>query len=122
VSGSARAFVSHAARIGAREPSDRARRASARRRVGAHKRADGVGRGVAPVQQEAESGARYEYGPDDDWYDVPRGCLEHATCANLLAAGRCLSASHEAMGSARVIGTCLAVGEAAGRLAAERAG
>jgi hypothetical protein len=32
-----------------------------------------------------------------------------------------VSASHEAMGSVRVIGTCLAVGEAAGRLAAEHA-
>jgi hypothetical protein len=91
--------------------------------LGARKRADGVARAAWPIElwEAGADGARYEYLPDDDWYDVPRGCLEHATCPNLLAAGRCMSATHEAMGSARVIGTCLAVGEAAGRLAAERA-
>jgi hypothetical protein len=91
--------------------------------LGARKRADGVARAAWPIElwEAGADGARYEYLPDDDWYDVPRGCLEHKTCANLLAAGRCMSATHEAMGSARVIGTCLAVGEAAGRLAAERA-
>jgi len=126
VPGFERAFVSHAApQIGVRESRrivgvDRLERDDV---VGARKRADGVARAAWPIElwQAGEGGARYEYGPDDDWYDVPRGCLEHATCTNLLAAGRCMAASHEAMGSARVIGTCLAAGEAAGRLAAERA-
>ena len=36
--------------------------------------------------------------------------------------GRCLSATHEALGSARVIGTCLATGEAVGIAAARFAG
>jgi hypothetical protein len=126
VPGFGRAFVSHAApQIGVRE----SRRITGKARLerddvlAARKRPDGVARAAWPIElwEAGEGGARYEYGPDDDWYDVPRGCLEHATCGNLLAAGRCLSASHEAMGSARVIGTCLAVGEAAGRLAAERA-
>jgi hypothetical protein len=36
-------------------------------------------------------------------------------------AGRCMSATHEALGSARVIGTCLATGEAIGRAAARLA-
>jgi hypothetical protein len=126
VSGFERAFVSHAApQIGVRE----SRRIVGRERLerddvlSARKRDDGVARAAWPIElwQAGVGGARYEYGPDGDWYDVPRGCLEHATCTNLLAAGRCMAASHEAMGSARVIGTCLAVGEAAGRLAAERA-
>ena len=80
--------------------------------LGARKRSDGVARAAWPIElwEAGQGGARYEYGPDGDWYDVPRGCLEHATCTNLLAAGRCMAASHEAMGSARVIGTCLAVG------------
>ena len=37
---------------------------------------------------------------------------------NLLISGRCISATHIAMASARVIGTCFAVGEAAGTAAA----
>jgi hypothetical protein len=40
---------------------------------------------------------------------------------NLFVAGRCMSASHEALGSARVIGTCLAMGEATGVAAARHA-
>jgi hypothetical protein len=126
VAGFERAFVSHAApQIGVRE----SRRIVGRSRLeradvlGARKRDDGVARAAWPIElwEAGAGGARYEYGPDDDWYDVPRGCLEPVDCANLLAAGRCASATHEAMGSLRVVGTCLAVGEAAGRLAAERA-
>ena len=37
---------------------------------------------------------------------------------NLLVAGRCFSASHEAHASARVMGTCMAMGHAAGTAAA----
>ena len=40
---------------------------------------------------------------------------------NLFMAGRCMSATHEALGSARVIGTCLATGEAVGKAAARMA-
>jgi hypothetical protein len=36
----------------------------------------------------------------------------------VVVAGRCLSASREAHGSARVMGGCLAMGQAAGTLAA----
>jgi hypothetical protein len=126
VAGFERAFVSHVApQVGVRESrrivgAVRLERADV---LGARKRPDGIARAAWPIElwEAGAGGARYDYVPDDDWYDVPRGCVEHATCTNLLAAGRCMSASHEAMGSARVIGTCLAVGEAAGRLAADRA-
>jgi hypothetical protein len=126
VAGFERAFVSHTApQVGVRE----SRRIVGRERLGredvlgARKRSDGVARAAWPIElwQAGADGARYEYVPDDDWYDVPRGCLEHVTCTNLIGVGRCMSATHDAMGSARVIGTCLATGEAAGALAAERA-
>lgn len=37
---------------------------------------------------------------------------------NVLLAGRCFSATHEAHGSARVMGTCMAMGQAVGTAAA----
>jgi hypothetical protein len=49
---------------------------------------------------------------------VPLGALVSRSCANLGLAGRCLSASHEAHGALRVIGTALATGEAIGVAAA----
>ena len=47
-------------------------------------------------------------------YDIPYGCLIPKDFSNLLAVGRCLSSTREANGSARVTGTCMATGEAAG--------
>lgn len=49
---------------------------------------------------------------------VPLGALVSATHPRLVAAGRCLSASHEALGALRVLGTAMATGEAAGIAAA----
>jgi hypothetical protein len=37
---------------------------------------------------------------------------------NLLTAGRCISVTHDALGSTRVMGTCMALGEQAGKAAA----
>ncbi|MGI5817381.1 MAG: FAD-dependent oxidoreductase [Armatimonadota bacterium] len=51
-------------------------------------------------------------------YDIPRGCLIPRELENVLVAGRCLSSTREANGSARVMGTCLATGQAAGTAAA----
>lgn len=53
----------------------------------------------------------------DDCYDIPYRCLVPERVENLLVAGRCASFNHEAMASARVMSTCMAVGEAAGRAA-----
>jgi hypothetical protein len=58
------------------------------------------------------------YPPDDDWYDIPYRCLTPKGVDNLLVAGRCISATHEGMAGARVMGTCMAVGQAAGTAAA----
>ena len=54
----------------------------------------------------------------DDCYDIPYRSLVPAAVGGLLVAGRCASLSHEAMASARVMSTCMAMGEAAGRAAA----
>jgi len=52
-----------------------------------------------------------------DCYDVPYRSLVPQRIDNLLVAGRCISATHEAMGAIRVMATCMAMGEAAGRAA-----
>jgi len=49
---------------------------------------------------------------------IPLGALVSASHSQLGMAGRCLSASHEALGALRVIGTALATGEAIGVAAA----
>lgn len=51
-------------------------------------------------------------------YDIPFGCLIPKGMNNLLLAGRCLSADRIAHSSARVMGTCMAMGQAAGTAAA----
>jgi 2-polyprenyl-6-methoxyphenol hydroxylase-like FAD-dependent oxidoreductase len=56
--------------------------------------------------------------PDGAWYGIPYGALLPAGFANLLVAGRCLSAEHAAQASARISLACLAMGEAAGIAAA----
>lgn len=51
---------------------------------------------------------------DGGSYDIPYRSLCPKNIKNLLLAGRCISASHEAFASSRVMPTSMAVGEAAG--------
>lgn len=52
-----------------------------------------------------------------DCYDIPYRSLLPLDIENLIVAGRCISTTHEAMSSTRVMATCMAIGEAAGRAA-----
>ena len=52
-----------------------------------------------------------------DCYDIPYRSLLPTRVDHLLVAGRCISTTHEAMGAIRVMATCMAMGEAAGRAA-----
>ena len=58
------------------------------------------------------------YPPEGDWYDIPFRSLVPSRISNLIISGRCISATHEAMAGARVMGTCMAIGQAAGTAAA----
>ncbi len=127
VPGFASSFVSHtAAQVGVRE----SRRIVGRQRLtrddvlAGRRAADGIARAAWPIElwREGSAGASYEWLADGAWYDVPLGCLQSSGVHRLLAAGRCISGTAEALGSARVIGTCLATGAAAGREAARIAG
>jgi len=51
-------------------------------------------------------------------YDIPYGCLVPRGIDGLLAAGRCISATHEAINTLRLILPCMLTGEGAGTAAA----
>ena len=52
------------------------------------------------------------------FYQIPYRCLIPKNIDNLLLAGRCISATHEACGSIRIMPCCMATGQAAGTAAA----
>jgi hypothetical protein len=60
--------------------------------------------------------ARFEHGAGP--CSIPLGALVAEGLSRLGVAGRCASASHEAMGALRVLGTAMAMGEAVGVAAA----
>jgi hypothetical protein len=60
---------------------------------------------------------RMKYFAENDFYTISVDCLRSASISNLLFAGRNISATEEAIASARVIGTCLQTGFTAGELA-----
>ncbi len=64
------------------------------------------------------SGTSHYYFPNGAYYTIPYRCLISADADNLLAAGRCISATHEAQASVRIMPTCCTMGEAAGIAAA----
>ena len=51
-------------------------------------------------------------------YGIPYRCLLPRKVEGLLVSGRCFSATHDAHASARSMGTCMAMGQAAGTAAA----
>jgi hypothetical protein len=90
--------------------------------IGGNKSPLGVARGCWPMERWG-NGLRPEmtFLKEGDFYEIPADCLRVAQVANLLAAGRCFAAAPAAMSSARVIGTALGTGWAAGTLAAFQA-
>ncbi len=81
---------------------------------------DAVAKCAWPMEKwDLKNGQQLEYLPDGAFYEIPLRCLKSPDLGNLLAAGRCISATSEALASARVMGTCIATGEAAGKAAAD---
>lgn len=79
----------------------------------------GIARGSWPMERWTRSPRpEMTYFGERDYYDIPLDCLRAAELDNVFVAGRCLSAETGAMTSARVIGTALATGWAAGTVAA----
>ena len=64
------------------------------------------------------SGTSHYYFPDGQYYTIPYRILVPQGAANLLVTGRCVSATHEAQASLRIMPTVATLGEAAGIAAA----
>jgi hypothetical protein len=73
----------------------------------------GVTLSAWPIELHASGHLKIVY-LEDDHYDIPFETLIPATSSNLLVAGRCMSAEHEALASARVTAQCFGMGYATG--------
>ena len=72
-----------------------------------------------PIElRETAEGPRLRFPTGAEPCGIPLRALRARDDASLFAAGRCIACSHEAQAAVRVIGTCLATGEAAGLAAA----
>lgn len=87
--------------------------------LNARKHTDGIANGSWPIEfWKPGEPVHMDFFEDAAYYQIPAGCLESKNAKNLYFAGRNLSATPRAIASARVMGTCLLTGYAAGVLAA----
>jgi hypothetical protein len=88
--------------------------------LGARKFDDAIARGSYPVDIHNPNGKGtvLKRLPPDEAYDIPLRALIPRNVHNVLVAGRCISGSHEAHSSYRVMPICMATGQAAGVCAA----
>ncbi|HEY6864215.1 MAG TPA: FAD-dependent oxidoreductase [Burkholderiales bacterium] len=88
--------------------------------LGARKFGDAIARGAYPVDihNPEGKGTILRHLPPGEAYDIPLRCLLPHAVDNLLVAGRCISGTHEAHSSYRVMPIVMATGQAAGVCAA----
>lgn len=60
------------------------------------------------------AGTSHYYFKEGEWYEIPYRCLVPKGMHNLLVAGRCISSTHEAQASYRIMPFCAEIGHAAG--------
>lgn len=70
------------------------------------------------IHNPAGSGTSHYYFKEGEYYRIPYRSLLPKEYDNLLVAGRCISATHEAQASIRIMPICATLGEAAGTAAA----
>ncbi len=70
------------------------------------------------IHNPTGSGTSHYYFPDGAYYTIPYRSLIPRNARNLLIAGRCISATHEAQASIRIMPIVCTLGEAAGTAAA----
>lgn len=78
---------------------------------------DAIARSPWPIELHSGAKPRLSW-LYEDFYEIPLGCFIPRRGESILATGRCLSAEHEAMASARVTAQCFSYGHAMGHAAA----
>ncbi len=77
---------------------------------------DGIARGDYPVDIHSPTGTGtfLKHLPEDEYYSIPLRALTPKGSKNLLVAGRCISTTHEAQASIRIMPIVCCIGEGAG--------
>jgi hypothetical protein len=84
---------------------------------------DQIGLCGAPIEDHhAGADTRWQYLPEGTSVGIPFRTLLPRDLSNVLVAGRCFSATHDAHASVRSMAQCMAMGQAAGTAAALAAG
>ena len=87
--------------------------------IGARQTDDQIGLCGAPIEDHhGGDGTTWEYLPDGQAVGIPYPTLVVRDATNVLVAGRCFSATHDAHASVRSMAQCMAMGQAAGTAAA----
>lgn len=87
--------------------------------LGARRFDDQIGLCGAPIEDHHGGvDTRWQYLPDGQCVGIPYRTLLPKNSENLLVAGRCFSATHDAHASVRSMAQCMAMGQAAGTAAA----
>lgn len=77
-----------------------------------------VGNYDIDIHNPSGSGTSHYYFGEEEYYSIPYRCITPLTTKNLLVAGRCISSTHEAQASYRIMPICCCLGQAAGTAAA----
>ena len=88
--------------------------------LGVRKFPDAIARGSYPIDihNPSGTGTKLHHLPYGESYDIPLRCLIPQRVDGLLVAGRCISGTHEAHSSYRIMPIAMATGQAAGVCAA----
>lgn len=91
--------------------------------ISARKFNDGIARSCYPVDihNPAGSGTIIKTVRKDDYYEIPYRCVVPRGIQNLLIGSRCISATHEAHSSLRIMPVVAGIGEGAGHSAGKSA-
>ncbi|MEM6663138.1 MAG: FAD-dependent oxidoreductase [Pseudomonadota bacterium] len=107
-------FIDYGQEVGVRQTRsiDGMKRLSNEDVVGTRKCDDAIARSSWPIELHYGAKPKTEW-LIDDYYEVPFGTLVPKDGRNVIVAGRCLSAEHEALASCRVTAQCFEYGRAA---------